>query len=132
MLESQPNVYTPALHNLGWQIGLWNLIGAIGFTVCPNLFLLSIYIFLGEGPQKGVCFSTGTRHLPLQISPASNHHLLSFIPHGTSRLLTHWLGKLDAPPPKFKSSAASSCSRATTQASSFRPASRRSGAHGHF
>jgi len=38
MLESQPNVYTPALHNLGWQIGLWNLIGAIGFTL-SGIFL---------------------------------------------------------------------------------------------
>ncbi|KAL9078539.1 MAG: hypothetical protein Q9157_002530 [Trypethelium eluteriae] len=35
MLETQPNWYTPALGTLGWHIGLWNLIGGVGFTLCP-------------------------------------------------------------------------------------------------
>ena len=33
MLETQPNWYTFAPRILGWHIGLWNLVGAIGFTV---------------------------------------------------------------------------------------------------
>ena len=33
MLETQKKWYLPAPKVLGWHIGLWNLIGAIGFTV---------------------------------------------------------------------------------------------------
>jgi hypothetical protein len=29
------NRYKPALKTLGWHIGLWNLVGGIGFTLCP-------------------------------------------------------------------------------------------------
>ncbi|KZF19792.1 hypothetical protein L228DRAFT_224456 [Xylona heveae TC161] len=34
MLETQPKWYIPAPRVLGWHIGFWNLIGAIGFTLC--------------------------------------------------------------------------------------------------
>lgn len=34
MLETQEKWYTPSFGTLGWHIGLWNLIGAFGFTVC--------------------------------------------------------------------------------------------------
>ena len=34
MLETQKKWYLPAWETLGWHIGLWNLIGALGFTVC--------------------------------------------------------------------------------------------------
>lgn len=37
MLETQSNWYTPALGTLGWHIGFWNLLGAIGFTLCGAL-----------------------------------------------------------------------------------------------
>ncbi|KAK8880157.1 integral membrane protein [Apiospora arundinis] len=37
MLEVQPNWYTPAPRMLGWHIGLWNLVGALGFTCCGAL-----------------------------------------------------------------------------------------------
>ncbi|KAL1877904.1 hypothetical protein Daus18300_002257 [Diaporthe australafricana] len=37
MLETQPNWHTPAPRTLGWHIGFWNLIGAIGFTLCGAL-----------------------------------------------------------------------------------------------
>ncbi|KUI63213.1 hypothetical protein VP1G_10348 [Cytospora mali] len=37
MLETQPNWYTPELRTLGWHIGFWNLVGAIGFTLCGAL-----------------------------------------------------------------------------------------------
>ncbi|KZP25024.1 hypothetical protein FIBSPDRAFT_856403, partial [Athelia psychrophila] len=34
MLETQKKWYLPAWGTLGWHIGLWNLIGALGFTLC--------------------------------------------------------------------------------------------------
>ena len=37
MLEVQPRWYIPAPSVLGWHIGLWNLVGAIGFTLCGAL-----------------------------------------------------------------------------------------------
>ncbi|CAK7216071.1 hypothetical protein SCUCBS95973_002680 [Sporothrix curviconia] len=37
MLETQRKWYLPAPQLLGWHIGLWNLIGAIGFTLCGAL-----------------------------------------------------------------------------------------------
>ncbi|KAJ4245238.1 hypothetical protein NW762_014108 [Fusarium torreyae] len=37
MLEVQPRWYIPAPGVLGWHIGLWNFIGAIGFTLCGAL-----------------------------------------------------------------------------------------------
>ena len=37
MVEVQPRWYMPAPGVLGWHIGLWNLIGAIGFTLCGAL-----------------------------------------------------------------------------------------------
>jgi len=35
MLETQARWYKPALGTLGWWIGAWNLVGGIGFTLCP-------------------------------------------------------------------------------------------------
>ncbi|KAK0269770.1 hypothetical protein LTR35_014662 [Friedmanniomyces endolithicus] len=35
MIETQKRWYRPALRELGWHIGLWNLIGGLGFTLCP-------------------------------------------------------------------------------------------------
>ena len=37
MLETQKNFYTPALGVLGWWIGFWNWIGALGFTLSGAL-----------------------------------------------------------------------------------------------
>ncbi|SPN97401.1 related to integral membrane protein [Cephalotrichum gorgonifer] len=37
MLEVQERWYLPNLKSLGWHIGLWNFIGAIGFTLCGAL-----------------------------------------------------------------------------------------------
>lgn len=37
MLEVQPRWYIPAPRVLGWHIGLWNLVGAVGFTLCGAL-----------------------------------------------------------------------------------------------
>ncbi|KAI1353371.1 hypothetical protein F5Y01DRAFT_59510 [Xylaria sp. FL0043] len=37
MVETQKTWYTPAPKVLGWHIGLWNLIGALGFTLCGAL-----------------------------------------------------------------------------------------------
>ncbi|KAK5125635.1 hypothetical protein LTR85_011909 [Meristemomyces frigidus] len=35
MIETQKHWWQPAPKVLGWHIGLWNLIGGIGFTLCP-------------------------------------------------------------------------------------------------
>jgi hypothetical protein len=35
MLETQEAWYKPAFKVLGWHIGFWNLIGGLGFTMCP-------------------------------------------------------------------------------------------------
>ncbi|KAJ4361074.1 uncharacterized protein N0V89_001643 [Didymosphaeria variabile] len=35
MLETQSKWWKPAPRTLGWWIGCWNLIGGIGFTICP-------------------------------------------------------------------------------------------------
>lgn len=37
MLEVQPNWYTPAPGVLGWHIGVWNLIGGVGWTLSASL-----------------------------------------------------------------------------------------------
>ncbi|KAF8906736.1 hypothetical protein CPB84DRAFT_1769501 [Gymnopilus junonius] len=37
MLEEQRIWWQPRLVSLGWQIGVWNFIGAIGFTLCGAL-----------------------------------------------------------------------------------------------
>jgi hypothetical protein len=37
MLETQRKWYRPAISVLGWHIGFWNLVGAIGFTLCGAL-----------------------------------------------------------------------------------------------
>jgi hypothetical protein len=37
MLEVQEKWWKPAIKQLGWHIGFWNLIGAIGFTLCGAL-----------------------------------------------------------------------------------------------
>lgn len=36
-LETQKKWYQPAFNVLGWHIGVWNLIGGIGFTLCGAL-----------------------------------------------------------------------------------------------
>ena len=40
MLETQPKWYIPSWRVLGWWIGLWNLVGALGFTLCGALGLV--------------------------------------------------------------------------------------------
>ncbi|KAI9688652.1 MAG: hypothetical protein M1822_001009 [Bathelium mastoideum] len=35
MLETQTVWWRPAWRTLGWHIGLWNLVGGVGFTLCP-------------------------------------------------------------------------------------------------
>lgn len=41
MLETQSRWYMPAVAVMGWHVGLWKLIGSIGFTVCAVLGPLS-------------------------------------------------------------------------------------------
>jgi len=35
MLETQKRWWKPAFGTLGWHVGFWNLVGGIGFTLCP-------------------------------------------------------------------------------------------------
>ncbi|KAF2730808.1 hypothetical protein EJ04DRAFT_555160 [Polyplosphaeria fusca] len=35
MIETQSRWWKPAFGTLGWWIGAWNLVGGIGFTLCP-------------------------------------------------------------------------------------------------
>ncbi|RMZ90202.1 hypothetical protein DV736_g2559, partial [Chaetothyriales sp. CBS 134916] len=37
MLETQQKWWKPAFHLLGWNVGFWNFLGAIGFTLCGAL-----------------------------------------------------------------------------------------------
>ena len=37
MIEVQDKWYLPAPKLLGWHVGFWNLVGAIGFTLCGAL-----------------------------------------------------------------------------------------------
>ncbi|KAI1881718.1 hypothetical protein JX265_000544 [Neoarthrinium moseri] len=37
MLETQTKWYKPAQDVLGWHLGFWNLVGALGFTICGAL-----------------------------------------------------------------------------------------------
>ena len=37
MIECQRKWWLPNLRSLGWHIGVWNLVGAIGFTLCGAL-----------------------------------------------------------------------------------------------
>ncbi|QKX58083.1 uncharacterized protein TRUGW13939_05204 [Talaromyces rugulosus] len=36
VLETQPTWYTPSPHLLGWHIGVWNLIGSVGWTLAAS------------------------------------------------------------------------------------------------
>ncbi|KAK2770941.1 hypothetical protein FQN53_005283 [Emmonsiellopsis sp. PD_33] len=54
MLETQKNWYTPSLKILGWHIGFWNFIGAIGFTL-SGIFLLP---YNNSGMQYQASLST--------------------------------------------------------------------------
>jgi hypothetical protein len=35
MLETQRRWWKPAFGTLGWHVGFWNLVGGVGFTLCP-------------------------------------------------------------------------------------------------
>lgn len=54
MLETQKNWYTPAFKVLGWHIGFWNLVGAIGFTLSGALGMA----YASSGAQYEAALST--------------------------------------------------------------------------
>ncbi|KXL44429.1 hypothetical protein M433DRAFT_69482 [Acidomyces richmondensis BFW] len=43
MIETQKHWWEPAPTVLGWHIGFWNLIGGIGFTLCPIFGFSTVY-----------------------------------------------------------------------------------------
>lgn len=40
-IETQTHVWRPAPGVLGWWVGAWNLVGGVGFTLCPIFGLLA-------------------------------------------------------------------------------------------
>lgn len=61
MLETQRHWWTPSLGTLGWHVGLWNLIGGVGFLLCPCFgyssahwaqYQASLSSFWGERPAN--------------------------------------------------------------------------------
>lgn len=81
MLETQPNWYTPALTTLGWHIGLWNLIGAIGFTLCGALGFASS----NEACETGLTWSTFIGSWAFLVSPSMNISIPSSLPPASGR-----------------------------------------------
>ena len=59
MLETQPKWYIPAPKVLGWHIGFWNLIGAIGFTVSVDCCHCPIEIPCGPLIAMKLCGALG-------------------------------------------------------------------------
>lgn len=55
MIETQRHWWLPAPWVLGWHIGAWNLVGGVGFTLCPIFGLLE---GLGEWAELQVVVST--------------------------------------------------------------------------
>jgi hypothetical protein len=53
MLETQSRWYKPAFGTLGWWIGAWNLVGGVGFTLCP-----AFGYDMSEWAQYQACLST--------------------------------------------------------------------------
>lgn len=51
ILETQPNWYTPAFHVLGWWIGVFNMIGSVGWTISAAFG----YVFCLRLPGGGQC-----------------------------------------------------------------------------
>lgn len=79
MLETQPNWYTPALTTLGWHIGFWNLLGAVGFTLCGALGFASS----NEDCEYGLTWSTFIGSWAFLVSLPTQHilypsHLCTF------------------------------------------------------
>ncbi|WWD22643.1 hypothetical protein CI109_107136 [Kwoniella shandongensis] len=50
MIEVQKKWYLPNLFDVGWQVGVWNLIGAFGFMLCGAL---------GYSDKSGVVYESG-------------------------------------------------------------------------
>ena len=55
MFEVQPNWYhIRPFNSLGWHVGFWNLVGALGFTLCVRLEL--------RRRSRGPFFRADVRH----------------------------------------------------------------------
>ena len=57
MLETQPNWYTPAPHVLGWHVGLWNMIGSVGWTLAAALGYCDLSVSSEANPPILICES---------------------------------------------------------------------------
>ncbi|KZT71169.1 hypothetical protein DAEQUDRAFT_724543 [Daedalea quercina L-15889] len=52
MIECQRKWWLPNLRSLGWHIGFWNLVGAVGFTLCGALGYASFVSSKVSGPAN--------------------------------------------------------------------------------
>ena len=58
LLEVQPNWYTPAPRSLGWWVGLWNMIGSVGWTLAAALGYCDSHVSSSLPPCPVVDFHT--------------------------------------------------------------------------
>lgn len=91
MIEVQPRWYIPAPSVLGWHIGLWNFIGAIGFTLCGALgfgishpsveYAALLSTFLGSW-----AFLVSSRRLSSHVSLTDQYARLEVLSSGSKAL----------------------------------------------
>lgn len=74
MLETQGRWWKPALGVLGWHIGFWNLIGGIGFTICP---IFGLYTAHWAQEQASLSTFWGTYCFPVIACCCSRLSLLT-------------------------------------------------------
>lgn len=75
MLETQRKWYIPAPTVLGWHIGFWNLIGALGFTLCGAFGFASS----NEVYESALTWSTFVGSWAFLVSQISIPSILGFI-----------------------------------------------------
>lgn len=82
MIETQKHWWLPAPNVLGWHIGLWNLIGGVGFFICPifgfntaswSQFQSSCSTFWGKTSPTHTLMEMLTMHRQLGILGGQRH-----------------------------------------------------------
>jgi hypothetical protein len=71
LLETQPNWYTPAPHLLGWHVGLWNMIGSVGWTLAAAWGYCDSHVCLQLTPQPPLILTRVSVSAVSAFSPSS-------------------------------------------------------------
>lgn len=71
MLETQRAWWKPAWGNLGWHVGLWNLVGAVGFTLCGALGIAATAASGNNNSGSSSSSSSGDSGVEYQASLAT-------------------------------------------------------------